>query len=79
MLVEKILSKHEQDNKKNYSRRTMNVEHGTFTPLAFSVVGGEGTETLTFHRHLDSKIALKKYERYENVVSFIRCKLSFLI
>ena len=79
MPVEKILSKYEQDHKKNYSWRTMNVEHGTFTPLAFSVVGGEDAETLTFHRHLDSKIALKKDERYENVVSFIRWKLSFLI
>ena len=38
----------------------MNVEHGHFTPLVFSVTGGEGTETLTFHCHLASKIALKK-------------------
>ena len=58
----------------------MNVEHGTFTPLFFfSVTGGEGTETSTFHRHLASKIALKKEERYEDVIGFIRCKLSFLI
>ena len=34
---------------------------------------------LFFHRHLASKIALKKDERYEDVVNFIRCKLSFLI
>ena len=38
----------------------MNVEHRTFTRLVFSVAGGEGTETSTFHRHLASKIALKK-------------------
>ena len=48
-------------------------------PLVFSVTGGEGTEISTFHRHLASKIALKKDERYEDVVNFIRCKLSFLI
>ena len=57
----------------------MNVEHGTFTPLVFSVTVGECTETSTFHRHLASKIALKKDERYEDNVNFIRCKLSFLI
>ena len=57
----------------------MNVEHGTFTPLVFSVTGGECTETSTFHRHLASKIALKKDERYEDVVNFIGCKMSFLI
>ena len=38
----------------------MNAEHGTFTPLVFSVTGGEGTESSTFHRHLASKIAPKK-------------------
>ena len=57
----------------------MNVEHGTFTPLVFSVTGGEGTETSTFFHHLASKIALKKDERYEDVVNFIRCKLPLLI
>ena len=36
MPVEKILSKHEQDKKRNYNRRIMNVEHGTFTALVFS-------------------------------------------
>ena len=45
----------------------------------FSVTGGEGTETLTFHCHLASKIALKKDQRYEDDVNFIRCKTSFLI
>ena len=79
MPVEKILSKQEQDKRRNYNRRIMNVEHGTFTPLVFSVTAGEGAETSTIHRHLASKIALKKDERYEDVVNFIRCKLPFLI
>ena len=79
MPVAKILSKHEQDKNRNYNRRIMNVEHGTFTQLVFSVTAGEGTETSTFRRHLASKIALKKDERYEDVVDFVRCKLSFLI
>ena len=79
MPVEKILSKHEEGKKRNYNRRIINVEHGIFTPLFFSVTDGEGTETSTFHHHLASKIALKKDERYEDVVIFIRCKLLFLI
>ena len=74
MSVEKILSTHQQDKKRNYNRRVMNVEHGTFTPLVFSVTGDEGTDTSTFYCHLASKIALKKDERYEDIVNFIRCK-----
>ena len=57
----------------------MTVEHGTFTPLVFSVTGGEGTKTSSFDRHLASKIALKKDKRYDDVVNVIKCKLSFLI
>ena len=49
------------------------------TPLVISVTGGESTETSTFQRHFASKIALKKDERYEDVVNLISCKLSFLI
>ena len=44
----------------------MNVEHGTFTPLIFSINGGEGSECLAFHKHAE-KIALKTDDRFEHV------------
>ena len=34
----------------------MNVEHGTFNPLFFSLTGGEGLETCKFHKHIAQKI-----------------------
>ena len=79
MQVDKILSNHEKEKKRCYNDRIMNVEHGTFTPLFFSVTGGEGPETSTYHKHLAGKIAQKTDERYEKVLTLIRCKLSFLI
>ena len=36
----------------------MNIEHGTFTPLVFSVNGGASTECLMFHKHLAEKLRL---------------------
>ena len=57
----------------------MNVEHGTSTALFFSLTGGEGPETSTFHKHIAQKYCEKKEEKYEKVLSLIRCKLSFLI
>ena len=57
----------------------MNVEHGTFTPLVFSLTGGEGPETSTFHKYIAQKYCEKNEEKYEKVLSLIRCKLSFLI
>ena len=49
-------------------------------PLVFSVTGGEAEGIETFHCHLAFKLAHKKGERYyEDIVSFIRHKLLFLI
>ena len=57
----------------------MNVEHGNFTPLVFSLTGGEGLEISMFHKHIPQKIASKTEEKYEKVQTLIKCKLSFLI
>ena len=57
----------------------MNVEHGNFTPLVFSLTGGEGPETSMFPKHIFQKIANKTEEKYEKVQTLIRYKLSFLI
>ena len=56
----------------------MNVEHGTFTPLVFSLTGGEGPEALIFHKNIVQKISATTEENYDRV-SLIRCKLSYLI
>ena len=66
----------------------MNIEHDTFTPLVFSVNGGIGPEYSVFHKnladkiahkHLADKIAAKNRDRYDRVLTWIRCKLSFLV
>ena len=57
----------------------MNVEHRTFTPLIFSSNGGAGPEARTFHKHLADRIAEKTGERYETIITWIRCKISFII
>jgi hypothetical protein len=77
--TKKILDKHEKEKKRHYNHRVMNIEHGTFTPLVFSVNGSIGAECLKFHKHLADMISLKNGERYERILSIIRCKLSFLI
>ena len=56
----------------------MEVEHGTFTPLVFTTTGVMGQECSIFHKTLAEKISLKKNERYEEVVRYLRVKFSFL-
>ena len=75
----KTLEKHEREKKRHYNHRIMNIEHGTFTPLVFSVTGVMGKECSMFHKHIADKIATKNDEKYSQVITVIRCKLSFLI
>ena len=77
--VRAILKKHEKEKKRGYNSRITNVEHGTLTPLVFSLSGDEGPETSMFHKHITQKIANKREEKYKKVQIMIRRKLSFLI
>ena len=79
LTTEQVLKKHEQEKKRNYNRRIMDIEHGTFTPLVFAVSGGMGRECSMFHKHVAERLSIKTGERYERILSTIRCKLSFLI
>ena len=51
----------------------MNVEHGTFTLLVFSLKGGEDPETSMSHKQIVQKKAKKTEARYEKVQTSIRC------
>ena len=57
--VSAILIKHEKEKKGPYNSRIMNVEHGTFTLLVFSLTGGDSPETSMFQKQLPP-ILLKK-------------------
>ena len=77
--VENILKKHEKEKRRAYNNRIMNVEHGTFIALDFSLTEGEVPETSTFHKHIAQKYCEKNEGKYEKILSLITCKLSFLI
>ena len=55
---------HENEKKRLYSRRVLDIEHGTFTPLVFTTTGGMGKECLMYHSRLAQLIAIKKGEQY---------------
>ena len=57
----------------------MNIEQGTFTLPVYSTSGGLGNECQTFYRQLANKIATKTSDKYEKVLTWIRCTLSFRV
>ena len=62
-----------------YSRRVLEVEQGTFTPLVFTSTGGMADECKRFHSRLAELLALKKGDDYATTISWIRAKVSFAI
>ncbi len=77
--IKSVLKSKETAKKTEYNVRIMEVEHGTFTPLIFSVKGVMGPECQSFHKILAGKISEKTGERYDEVTRMIRVKLSFKI
>ena len=70
--------KHQETLKKNeYRDRVILVEHGSFTPIAFSALGGCGVETSRFVSKLVEKVAMKKDMETSIVANYIRSKVSF--
>ena len=67
---------HENEKKRFYSRRVLDIDHGTFTPLVFTTTGGTGKESLGFHSRFTELIATKKGENYAKPVSWIGARVS---
>ena len=57
-----IYKKHENDKKRQYAERVMEIEQGTFTPLVFTTTGGMVDECVKYHSRLVELIANKKGE-----------------
>lgn len=73
-----IYNRHEKEKKRAYNHRIISIEHGTFTPLVFSILGTAGPECQVFLKRLFHKVATKKKEEYNTVVRWMRTKLSFM-
>ena len=76
--IEAALKSHENEKKRQYNKRVMEIEHGTFTPIVLSIKGVMGKECQVFHKALAEKLSIKSGDSYEEVTRLIRVKLSFI-
>lgn len=74
-----IFKEQEDEKKRKYQQRVLDVEMGSFTPLVFGTNGGMGTECQRFLKHLAQKLSEKNDEPYHFVISWLRTLLSFEI
>ena len=77
--LQQIYRNHENEKKRLYSRRVLDIEHETFTPLIFTTTGGMGKECLQYHSRLVQLISIKKGEDYAETISWIRARTSFAL
>ena len=77
--LENIYRQHEQKKRAEYGRRVREIEHGSFTPLVFTSVGGMPGEATVFYRRLVSLLGTKRNEPYAVVMGWLRCTFSFLL
>ena len=69
-----IYKKHENEKKRQYAERVVEIEQGTFPPLVFTTTGGMADECVKYHSRLSELIANKKGESYSSAISWIRVK-----
>ena len=75
--MSKTYLRHENDKKREYNMRIVEVEKGTFTPAIFSCSGGASPETSRLLKEIATKLAVKRKEAYSNTISFVRRRIAF--
>ena len=61
-----IYKLHEDEKKRKFASRIIEVENGTFTPLVFTTTGGMSQECQRYHSRLAELISSRKQENYYN-------------
>ena len=65
--------------KRLYAERIINIEHGTFTPLVFSCLGGMSVECTHFFNRLADKLSEKRDITTSQGRTWVRTKLNFCL
>ena len=74
-----IFKEQEEEKKRKYQQRVLDVEMGSFTPLVFGTNGGMGADCNSFLKRLAEKLLEKNGESYHITITWIRTLLSFEI
>ena len=70
---------YQNEKKRMYASRGMEVEQATFTPLVITTAGGMAPECQVYHKRPAELPLAKKVEDYSTTMSWIRTRISFAI
>ena len=77
MDIKDMYRHHEEQKKREYNARILQIEKGTFVPVVFSCTGGAAPEAVAFIKRLALKLSGKKMEKYSATVSYLRRRFCF--
>ena len=77
--IQSVYRQHENEKKRKYLQRVLQVEKASFTPLIFTTTGGCGPEADRFHKRVASLLAVKRKEAYGDIMNYMRTRLSFAL
>ena len=69
----------EHEKKRSYNERVLQVDHGTFTPLAFSIYVSVGRECNTFYSRLSQLISDKRNLSKLITMTWVKTKVCFAL
>ena len=69
----------ENEKKRAYNERTLQVDHGTFTPLVFPIYGSMGRECHKFYSRLSDLLSEKRNLPKSVVANWVRSKVCFAL
>ena len=64
-----IFKEQEEEKKRKYQQRVLDVEMGSFTPLVFGTNGGMGADFNCFLKRLAEKLSEKNVEHYHITIT----------
>ena len=69
-----VFNRHEQQERRQYQQRVLDVEMSTFTPLVFSMAGGMGRAAKATIQRLASLLTDKYKTPYTTTINWLRCR-----
>lgn len=79
MEIKKMYEINEKEKKRQYNERVQMVEHGSFSPLVFSALGGMARECSVVYKRLTELLAEKRNQNINLVAPWVRRKICFSI
>ncbi len=77
--LQQHIKSQEQEKKRSYAHRILEIEKGSFTPFVFTVVESCGKECDALLKRLAAQIAHKTGDHQSTVMCWIRTKLSYTL